>query len=147
MKLRTLFLACAIACFLPASAQALDSDGDGLSDSNDNCADHWNPGQEDEDSDSVGDACDNCTVEPNSGQVDADADGYGNICDGDFNNDGFVGIPDLPIIAACLDMPGVGARGECLMTDLNTDHRIDDIDFRLFSERVGFPPGPSALAP
>jgi hypothetical protein len=147
MKLWISIFACTIACFLSVAAQAADSDADGLDDKADNCASYPNPAQEDGDSDGVGDACDNCTVEPNSGQEDSDGDGYGNICDADFNNDGVVGIPDLPIIAECLDMPGVGARGECLMTDLNTDHRIDDFDFRLFTERVGRAPGPSALAP
>ena len=148
MKLWIMTFACIITCFLAVGAHAAtDSDADGLADNADNCVDHPNLDQADGDSDDVGDACDNCTVEPNAGQVDSDGDGYGNTCDADFNNDGIVGIPDFPIIVDCLEMPGVAARGDCLMTDLNGDHRIDDVDFRLFTESVGGVPGPSALAP
>jgi hypothetical protein len=148
VKLWIVTFAFIITCFLSVGAHAApDSDADGLADAVDNCVDHPNPPQLDQDSDGAGDACDNCTVEPNAGQVDSDGDGYGNSCDADFSNDGIVGIPDFPIIVHCLDMPGVSARGECLMTDLNGDHRIDDVDFRLFTESVGGVPVPSALAP
>jgi hypothetical protein len=36
-----------------------DDDEDGLVDAEDNCPDHYNPGQEDSDTDGAGDACDN----------------------------------------------------------------------------------------
>lgn len=41
-----------------------DADGDGVSDSADNCINTSNPGQEDSDSDEVGDACDSCPSDP-----------------------------------------------------------------------------------
>ena len=47
-----------------------DVDGDGYGDCHDNCADDYNPFQEDLDGDGVGDDCDTCT--------DADGDGWGN---------------------------------------------------------------------
>jgi uncharacterized protein (TIGR02145 family) len=48
----------------------LDSDGDGIADSLDNCDSIPNPDQQDSDNDGIGDACDECT--------DTDGDGFGN---------------------------------------------------------------------
>ncbi|MDX1692325.1 MAG: cytochrome c peroxidase [Ketobacteraceae bacterium] len=44
--------------YLDCGTFELDSDGDGVSDENDNCADTANPGQADSDGNGVGDACD-----------------------------------------------------------------------------------------
>jgi hypothetical protein len=60
---------------------ALDSDGDGFSDQEDNCPCAWNPGQDDVDGDGVGDICDNCPTALNPDQTDTDEDGIGNACD------------------------------------------------------------------
>ncbi|MBI4603065.1 MAG: thrombospondin type 3 repeat-containing protein [Planctomycetes bacterium] len=68
-----------------------DADDDGVSDSDDNCINKPNPGQEDADGDGRGDVCDNCPASSNPGQEDADRDGLGNACDpcpGDPINDG-----------------------------------------------------------
>lgn len=84
--------------------RAPDTDGDGVSDSLDNCPavpnpaelmlDKANPAQLDTDGDGVGDACDddddgdgvanandNCPLTPNAQQVDVDDDGRGDRCD------------------------------------------------------------------
>jgi hypothetical protein len=58
-----------------------DSDGDGVFDSQDNCPEVPNPGQENSDNDSHGDACDNCPEVENEDQVDTDGDGIGDACD------------------------------------------------------------------
>src|SRR5262245_9981170 len=58
-------------------AQELDFDGDGVSDSADNCPGVANPDQADSDGDGLGDACDACPSGP-----DADADG---VCDAQDN--------------------------------------------------------------
>ncbi len=147
MKFWIVFLAGMIMVFYTTAAQAGDADADGWADSIDNCVDHANPLQEDGDSDLVGDACDNCTEVANAGQQDSDEDGYGNICDADFDNDLLVGVPDFQILGDCLGLPGQGARGECLIADLNSDHKINDMDYRLFTDLFEGTPGPSALAP
>jgi hypothetical protein len=72
----------------------VDSDGDGIGDSEDNCPNDANSGQEDNDGDGQGDACDpdddndgvpdatdNCDFAANPSQADSDNDGIGNACD------------------------------------------------------------------
>lgn len=92
-----------------------DPDGDGLSDSVDNCPtdhnpadlklDRDNPVQIDTDGDGSGDACDddddgdgapdtddNCPWTPNVGQADADADDRGDLCDPKDDRPGYPGV-------------------------------------------------------
>ena len=59
----------------------LDTDGDGIPDSTDNCKFIPNTGQEDADADGTGDVCDNCPTTANPGQEDGDGDGDGDACD------------------------------------------------------------------
>jgi len=82
--------------------QAVDSDGDGLSDGNDNCPDVANPGQADADQDGAGDLCDNCPNAANADQEDTDGDGVGDACDAcpldplnDADGDGVCGDQDI----------------------------------------------------
>jgi hypothetical protein len=63
--------------------QEIDSDGDGISDANDNCPNVPNVNQADIDHDGMGDACDNCPDNCNVQQLDADGDGIGDVCDPD----------------------------------------------------------------
>ncbi len=51
----------------------------------------------DTDQDGVQDSQDNCVNVANPLQRDTDGDGYGNFCDGDLNNDGNVSVGDLQI--------------------------------------------------
>ncbi|MCO6147931.1 thrombospondin type 3 repeat-containing protein, partial [Flavobacterium sp. NRK1] len=60
---------------------ALDSDGDNIKDTLDNCPFTFNPLQEDVDGDGVGDVCDNCRITSNANQLDSDSDGLGDVCD------------------------------------------------------------------
>ncbi|MCX5885744.1 MAG: thrombospondin type 3 repeat-containing protein [Proteobacteria bacterium] len=91
-----------------------DTDGDGISDSSDNCPTVPNPGQEDTDGDGKGNACDNCPTVANSNQADNDGDGVGDLCDNcpticnsqqlDADHDG---IGDV-----CDPTPGCGGCGQ-----------------------------------
>ena len=70
-----------------------DSDGDAISNADDNCPDTYNPDQSDTDLDGDGDACDpdadddgllneqdNCVLTVNPDQADSDNDGWGDAC-------------------------------------------------------------------
>ena len=72
----------------------IDTDGDGIPDTQDNCPAIANPGQQDNDNDGLGDRCDpdddndlvpdvsdNCPLIANSLQQDSDGDGIGDACD------------------------------------------------------------------
>jgi fibronectin type 3 domain-containing protein len=102
----------------------VDSDGDGVPDSTDNCPTVANAGQTDTDVDGVGDVCDscpddsandvdddgicvgtgfsapktgdtdNCPAISNAGQTDTDSDGSGDACDADDDNDTVIDTND-----------------------------------------------------
>jgi hypothetical protein len=59
----------------------VDTDGDGVADSADNCLAVPNPDQADADGDGLGNACDNCANIANMDQIDSDGDGLGDACD------------------------------------------------------------------
>jgi len=64
-----------------SSGSSSDTDGDGISDSSDNCPSTANADQADTDADDLGDTCDNCPNAANPAQQDGDGDGIGNACD------------------------------------------------------------------
>jgi hypothetical protein len=65
----------------PDGSPFVDSDDDGVFDSEDNCIADANPDQHDEDSDARGDACDRCPHLPGATDPDTDGDGVGDPCD------------------------------------------------------------------
>lgn len=87
--------------FLVAPYSTPDADGDGVSDSTDNCPNTPNAAQVDADNDGIGDVCDACSLDvandadadgicgnvdncpgvANANQSDADGDGVGDVCD------------------------------------------------------------------
>ena len=90
-----------------------DADGDGICESDDNCADVVNENQTDADGDGIGDACepdsdndgvidddDNCPLDANANQADADGDGTGDVCDADDDGDGVLDAGD-----SCMGTP------------------------------------------
>ncbi len=96
----------------------------------------------DTDGDGVDDSADNCTLVANADQRDTNSDGYGNLCDPDFDNNGTVNFLDIsgwvPLFnTACGDVD----------EDLTGDGSCNFADFSLIPAYFGGPPGPSGVAP
>ncbi|MEM7084338.1 MAG: FG-GAP-like repeat-containing protein [Pseudomonadota bacterium] len=94
----------------------------------------------DNDGDGVTDTLDNCQLDANADQRDTNGDGFGNVCDFDFNNDCVTNFIDLSAMTA--DFLATGD----LDTDINGDGVVNFIDISQFQARFLNPPGPSALA-
>ena len=96
-----------------ASFEPLDSDGDGITNSSDNCPLTSNADQLDTDGDDIGDVCDddldgdgiinsrdNCPLMNNTDQMDTDGDGIGDVCDDDLDGDGIANSRDnCPLVS------------------------------------------------
>lgn len=98
----------------------VDTDGDGVCDSEDNCPANANSNQADQDGDGVGDVCDNCPTVANPGQEDSNHNGIGDACEiprCDVDRDGDIDKADLALISR--------ARGQVVAAD---DPRDGDLD-------------------
>ncbi len=96
--------------------RAADSDGDGISDNNDNC-----------------------TFAANSDQRDSNGDGFGNLCDPDLNNDGIVNYTDVVLWSEHFNTISDGDE------DLNGDGLVNFGDYVIVITYFLSPPGPSGL--
>jgi hypothetical protein len=105
-----------------------DGDGDGRGDVCDNCPANANPNQEDRDQDGVGDACDNCVATPNQNQADRDGDGVGDVCDNCAT------VPNPKQEDTNGDGIGDACSGKC---DVDKDGDIDKADTSLISRARG----------
>jgi len=99
------------------AAPAIDSDGDGVPDNQDNC-----------------------TLVANANQRDTDGDGYGNRCDPDFNQNKVVDPLDINTLKAKL---GTVSPNH----DLNGNGVVDPMDLNIAKTYMGKPPGPAGLLP
>ena len=69
----------------------------------------------DTDNDGIPDTNDNCTLVINPAQIDSDGDGYGNYCYPKFDNVGVVNAADLSIVMTMFfKPPGPSCRGDVL---------------------------------
>jgi uncharacterized repeat protein (TIGR01451 family) len=98
----------------------------------------------DTDGDGVFDFEDNCSAFANPSQCDSDGDLYGNHCDGDFDDGGFVNYGDLAQFKQGFLGPSEPPAYSEL--DLDCDGLINMTDLGRFKAVFGQPPGPSGLA-
>lgn len=139
----------------------VDTDGDGVPDSEDNCPNTANTNQVDTDGDGIGDACDpltdsdgdgiadssdNCPVVSNPDQADTDGDGIGDACDPltDSDGDGIAdSVDNCPAVAnpdqADSDGDGIGDACETTVTtgDLDGDSDVDRNDLSILQAAIG----------
>jgi hypothetical protein len=87
-----------------------DSDGDGLSGTDDNCPSDYNPNQDDSDEDGLGDACDDCL---NSS--------------GDLNSDGLINITDIVTSVNIILSGGYNSSIYSNCEKSNADYNSDNI--------------------
>jgi hypothetical protein len=92
----------------------------------------------DSDGDGINDPFDNCAEVPNPDQRDTNADGIGNACDPDLNGDCFVNFLDLGLIKKVFFSSDPDA-------DLDGDGSVNFGDLGLMKAQFFEAPGPSGL--
>jgi sugar lactone lactonase YvrE len=102
------------------------------------------PPQLDSDGDGIADTSDNCSLLATPDQTDTNQDGYGNRCDADVTGDGVVSPSDFTLFkAAYLTGPENPGYDEDL--DFDSDDSIGPSDFVAFKGMFLHPVGPSGL--
>jgi len=98
----------------------------------------------DSDGDLVIDSYDNCLNVPNATQIDSNQDGYGNACDADYDGNGVVGGTDFStfVLAFGSYAGGPNYNPDC---DHTGDGIVGVVDYGRFANSFGNPPGPSGL--
>lgn len=114
IRLQRLFLLLIFIITTPGIAVALDSDGDG-----------------------VDDTLDNCINAENTDQRDSNGDGFGNACDADLDNSGFVNFADLSLFKSAFGSNDADA-------DFDGSGLVNFADLSAFKLMFGQPPGPSS---
>ncbi len=94
----------------------------------------------DSDGDGVPDSADNCTLIANADQRDSNGDGFGNVCDADISNDGLINAIDLGLLRLVFFTTDADA-------DFNGDGIVNAIDLGVLKNAFFGAPGPSGLAP
>ena len=94
----------------------------------------------DTDNDGIPDTNDNCTLVINPAQRDTDGDNYGNYCDPDFDNSGIVNAADLAYLKTAFFTTDP-------LADLTGDGIVNAADLAILKTMFFGPPGPSCCAP
>ena len=95
----------------------VDTDGDGILDSSDNCINISNPGQGDHDNDGIGDVCEPCY-------------------DKDYNKDYKINFRDISLFSKSYGSY-VGGLFWNSQSDFNKDGKVDESDISFFSSCYG----------
>lgn len=103
--------------FFTTLTTEMDTDGDGITDDNDNC-----------------------TLIANPDQRNSNSDPFGNVCDPDLSNDGIVNVVDLGVLRTVFFTADADA-------DFNGDGVVNVVDLGVMRTFFFLPPGPSGLQP
>ncbi len=126
----------------------IDSDNDGIADTDDNCPTTSNSNQLDTDLDGVGDVCDNCPLHSNTLQGDFDLDGIGDACccnGGRGNIDGIDSIDIADIVFLVAYMFADGSSPNCILSaDLDNSGELDIADL-VYLVGYSFRDGPAPI--
>jgi hypothetical protein len=117
---------------------ALYADPDGTRDAGEAYVVFGRRAAPDSDGDGVSDTSDNCTLLANADQRDTDSDGFGNVCDPDLDNSGFVNFTDLGLMKAAF----FGVDPDA---DFDGDGQVNFTDLGTMKAFFFQPPGPSGL--
>jgi len=90
------------------------------------------------DGDGVSDSADNCSEKANANQDDTDGDDCGNLCDADYDNSGLVGFLDFSAFSSAY-----GTNNLEMDHTQPVSGPVGFLDFSYFSSAYGSPPGPS----
>jgi uncharacterized protein (TIGR03790 family) len=101
---------------------------------------------DDRDGDGVPNTEDNCADQPNAEQLDSNGDGFGNLCDADVDNDGVVTTSWGANPPGDIERIRASAGRFVPDHDLNGDGRVDARDVSIAMLSAFLPPGPSGLA-
>lgn len=93
----------------------------------------------DTDGDGINDSLDNCSQVFNPAQVDADGDGIGNFCDPDLNNDLIVNFGDIALFAPAFQTANAVA-------DFDSNGIVNFGDFVIMTSFFLMPPGPGPIS-
>jgi hypothetical protein len=110
--------------------EIVDTDNDGVKDTEDNCPENANTNQEDSDNDTIGNVCDNCPNIANSNQLDTDNDGIGDVCDNcpDIANSNQLDTDNDGIGDVCDNCPNIANTDQL---DINNDGIGDVCEIQL----------------
>jgi len=91
----------------------------------------------DTDGDGIDDTVDNCSTVANPDQIDSNGDGFGNRCDADLNDDLIVNVSDLGLFRQVFFTDDADA-------DFNSDGVVNVADLGALRAAFFQPPGPGA---
>ena len=100
----------------------------------------------DSDGDTINDSLDNCTLVANPDQRDTDGDGFGNQCDPDLDNDNVVNFLDLALLKSVFFTFPQSANWNA-DAELNGDDAVNFIDLPQMKSVFFQAPGPGAEVP
>ncbi len=99
----------------------------------------------DTDGDGVFDSTDNCTDVVNPDQIDTNGDGIGNRCDADVDNNCIVNFQDIAAFVPRFNT-GTGNPLYDENFDINSSGSLNFQDYIVYTQAFQMPPGPSANA-